>query len=74
MMKHIKFKHILSIFLTVVMLAACITCLVLPAYAAEVSVQNGTGTRGDIHVDTTLAYRAKVNGEFTGFPWLCLHI
>ena len=37
--------------------------------SSEVSVQNGTGTRNAIAVSSSLAYRAKVNGEFTGFAY-----
>lgn len=66
-MKFMKTKHILSLVLAIIMLATCITCLILPTYAGEISVQNGTGSREAIRVEGVLAYRAKVNGEFTSF-------
>lgn len=66
-MKMIRFKRALTVLLSAVMLAACATGLILPTYAGEVSVQNGTGTRGAVRVSDTYAYRAKVNAEFTGF-------
>ena len=69
MKKRFAFAKILPLLLAVFMMAACIPPLILPAYAAEVSVMNGTGAREALRVETTFAYRAKVNGEFTGFSF-----
>ncbi len=66
-MKSIHMKRFLSAFLAVVMLLSCITCLTFTTSAEEVSVQNGTGSRGAVRIDGYYAYRAKVNGEFTAF-------
>ncbi len=66
-MKTLYFKKTLSVLIAVLMLAACAAGLILPTYAGEVSVQNGTGNRGAVRVSATYAYRAKVNAEFTGF-------
>ena len=64
-MKAKSVKNTLSILLTILMLAACAAGLILPTVAAEVSVQNGTGSRGAAEVAGYYAYRAIVNGEFT---------
>ena len=69
MKKRFAFAKILPLLLAVLIIAACIPPLILPAYAAEVSVMNGTGAREALRVETTFAYRAKVNGEFTGFSF-----
>ena len=68
-MKRRFLKNTLSILLAVLMLAVCAVGLILPASAAEVSVQNGTGSRGAARVSSSYAYRAKVNGEFTAFSF-----
>ncbi|MBQ7911575.1 MAG: PT domain-containing protein [Clostridia bacterium] len=68
-MKKYSVKRVLTAVLAALMLATCAVGLVLPASAAEVSVQNGTGTRGAVSVSTSYAYRAKVNGEFTAFSF-----
>ena len=49
-MKHVNVKRILTAILAVVLLASCGACLVLPSAAAEVSVLNGTGSRGAVEV------------------------
>ncbi len=64
-----NFNRALSLLLCALMFAACASVLVVPAYADEVSVQNGTGTRGAARVASSYAYRAKVNGEFTAFSF-----
>ncbi len=66
-MKRNNFKRIISLLLCALMLTACMAGLILPTHAADVSVQNGTGSRGAVRVSETYAYRAKVNAEFTGF-------
>ena len=68
-MKHISFKRALAVLLATLMLATCAVGLILPSAAAEVSVQNGTGSRGAVRVGNSYAYRAKVNGEFTAFSF-----
>ena len=62
-------KRVLSCFLGLILLLSCMTCLILPSSAAEVSVLNGTGARGAAQVTGYYAYRAKVNGEFTAFSY-----
>ena len=66
-MKNIPLKRMLTVVLAAVMLASCAVCLILPASAADISVQNGTGSRGAVNVGESYAYRAIVNGEFTAF-------
>ena len=66
-MKRNQMKRILTIVLAAVMLASCAAVLILPSAAAEVSVLNGTGSRGAVGVSGYYAYRAIVNGEFTAF-------
>ena len=68
-MKAMRFKQICTALLAALMLAACAVGLILPSSAAEVSVQNGTGTRGAVAVNGYYAYRAIVNGEFTAFSF-----
>ena len=68
-MKFNRTKRIVTVLLAVVMLASCAAGLILPTAAADVSVQNGTGSRGAVRVGTTYAYRAIVNGEFTAFSF-----
>ena len=70
MKKHTLFSIITSLLLGTLVLAACMATTVLPAAAQEISVMNGTGgTSNPIRVETDFAYRAKVNGEFTGFSF-----
>ena len=64
-----RLQRLLAILLAVLMLATCAVGLILPASAAEVSVQNGTGSRGAARVGSSYAYRAIVNGEFTAFSF-----
>ena len=66
-MKNFWMKRILTVVLAAAMLASCAVGLILPAFAAEVSVLNGTGSRGAAEVTGYYAYRAIVNGEFTAF-------
>ena len=66
-MKHASLKRALTVLLAALMLATCAVGLIIPASAAEVSVQNGTGTRNAVRAGMYYAYRAKVNGEFTAF-------
>ena len=66
-MEHSILAKLLPFALAILMLATFIPLTVLPAQAADVSVQNGTGTRGAVRVESTFAYRAIVNAEFTGF-------
>ena len=68
-MKRNQMKRILTIVLAAVMLASCAAVLILPSAAAEVSVLNGTGSRGAVGVSGYYAYRAIVNGEFTAFSF-----
>ncbi len=69
-MKRSRIFSLVSLLLCVLMLAACVSLLILPASAQEISVMNGTGgTRNAVRVNTTYAYRAKVNAEFTGFSF-----
>ncbi len=69
MKKRIPFTKPLPLLLAVIMLAACLSAAIVPAHAEEVPVMNGSGTRNPIRVETTFAYRAKVNAEFTGFSF-----
>ena len=66
-MKQNRIRRIVTVLLAVVMLASCAAVLILPSAAAEVSVLNGTGSRGAVGVSGYYAYRAIVNGEFTAF-------
>ena len=69
-MRQTKIKHILSLLLTAATLLTIGSVLTLPTAAAtEVSVQNGTGSSTAVQISEYLAYRAKVNGEFTGFAY-----
>ena len=68
-MKHNRTKRILTALLAAVMLLSCASCLILTSAAAEVSVLNGTGSRGAVEVTGYYAYRAIVNGEFTAFSF-----
>ena len=70
MQKRFPIAKFLPVLLAVLMLAACLTSLILPVSAVEVSVMKGSGgTRTPLRVETTFAYRAKVNGEFTAFSY-----
>ena len=54
--------------LCVLILVTCVFALMIPASAAaEVSVLNGTGSRGAVEVTGYYAYRTIVNGEFSAF-------
>ena len=68
-MKHVNLTRILTAVMAAVMLASCAVCLILPTAAADISVQNGTGSRGAVRVSESYAYRAIVNGEFTAFSF-----
>ena len=66
-MKHPLLARLLPLLLALLMVASTVTLMIVPAFAQNVPVQNGSGTRGAARVETTYAYRAIVNGEFTGF-------
>lgn len=66
-MKHPLPARILPLVLALLLLVSCLPLMIVPAHAQGVSIQNGTGSRGAVRVETTFAYRAKVNAEFTGF-------
>ncbi len=66
-MKMHHLQRYVSVLLAVLLLAATAVGLILPASAADISVQNGTGSRGAVRVGDSYAYRAIVNGEFTAF-------
>ena len=69
-MKYHQFKKLLTGALACLMIFAVGAALILPSTATtEVSVQNGTGSSAAIQAASSLAYRAKVNGEFTGFAY-----
>ncbi len=68
-MKRSLLSRLTPLLLCAVMLASCVTLLILPASAQEISVMNGSGTRNPVRVETTYAYRAKVNAEFSGFSF-----
>ena len=69
-MKHMPIKRLLSLLLAATTLLTLGSALALPtAASSEVSVQNGTGSPGAIPFSSPFAYRAKVNGEFTGFAY-----
>ena len=69
-MQKVKIKRFLTLLLATATLLTLGSALVFPTAAAtEVSVQNGTGSYGAIQASSSLAYRAKVNGEFTGFAF-----
>ncbi len=60
-------KRALALLLGILLVASSVV-VVLPVSAeTEVSIQNGTGSRGPLRVGRTLSYRAIVNGSFTGF-------
>ena len=66
-MKHPLLTKLLPLILAVFMLASCVTLMMFPAHAEDVSIQNGTGSRGAVRITETFAYRAIVNADFTGF-------
>ena len=69
-MKRSRLFSLVPLLLCVMMLAGSVSLLIMPAAAQEISVMNGTGgTRNPVRVETTFAYRAKVNAEFTGFSF-----
>ena len=62
-------KRLLSILLSVLMVASTVA-MMFPAVlsgAEDVSIQNGTGSRGPLECAPDVGYRAIVNGPFTGF-------
>ena len=65
-MKHSALQRFLSLILCVLLLGASFVWIT-PAHAADVSIQNGTGSREPIRVGKTYSYRAILNGSFTGF-------
>ena len=65
-MKRNYYKRLRALLLCAVMVLA-VFAAVIPASAADVSIQNGSGNREPIRVGKTFSYRAIVNGEFTGF-------
>ena len=65
-MKRNYYKRLMALLLCAVMVAS-VFAAVIPASAADVSIQNGSGNREPIRVGKTYSYRAIVNGEFTGF-------
>ena len=68
-MKSSTFRRLLAMLLCLLMVGS-IFSMVIPVSAAEdVSVQNGSGSREPIRVGKTYSYRAKINGEFTGFGY-----
>ncbi len=63
-------KRMLTVLLCITMLAGALAVpLGIWAAGGEVSIQNGSGTRGAVQVSDSLAYRAKVNGAFTAFSF-----
>ncbi len=65
-------KRILALILCALMLAGTLAVLApLSAYAAEtdVSIQNGTGSRGAHSITGPLGYRVNITTEFTGFAF-----
>ncbi len=69
-MKMNHLQRLLSALLAVLMPTTCAIGLILPASAVEVSVLNGTGSRGAVVVSGYYAYRAVVGGEFTAFSFV----
>ena len=65
-MKRNHYKRLLALLLCTVMVAS-VFAAIIPAVAADVNIQNGTGSREPIRVGKTFSYRAIVGGEFTGF-------
>ena len=65
-MKFMKTKRLLALALSVLMVITTFAAII-PVSAADVTIQNGTGSREPIRVGKTFSYRAIVNGEFTGF-------
>ena len=71
-MKPTVTKSAMALLLAIFIAATVFMALVVTAISAEtvdISVQNGTGSYGAIQVSSSLAYRAKVNGEFSGFAY-----
>ncbi len=64
-----RISRILALVLACVMLIGLFPATVLSVGAEEVSIQNGTGSRGPVRVGKTLSYRAIVNTSFTGFAF-----
>ncbi len=69
-MKKSRIKRLLTLLLAIVTLLNLGSAMIFSTAAAtEVSVQNGTGTNTAVQASEYLAYRAKVNGEFSGFAY-----
>ncbi|MBQ9779947.1 MAG: hypothetical protein IJW00_03280 [Clostridia bacterium] len=66
-MKKSNLKRLLALLLCLLMVGTTFSLLVIPTFAEDVTVQNGTGSREPVRVGKTYSYRAIVNGEFTGF-------
>ena len=67
-MKKQRLKTLACLLVTLILLASIATMSVFLAHASvDVSVQNGSGSRGAVEVTGYYAYRAIVNGEFTAF-------
>ena len=66
-MKFMKTKRLLALALSVLMVVTTFAAIIPVSAAADVSIQNGTGSREPLRVGKTFSYRAMVNGEFTGF-------
>ena len=75
-MKRTRLKKVLAVILaalTLLTATATLTALAVSAVstttATDYSVQNGTGTRVAVMASPSLSYRAKVQGEFSGFAF-----
>ncbi len=64
--------------ITTILLSLCVLLGVMAAFplgfsaaaeAADISIQNGTGSRSPVRVGKTLSYRAMVNGTFDAFSF-----
>ncbi len=63
-------KRLLSIALATVTVALLVVgALCLPVAAQDVSIQNGTGTRGAHSITGDFGYRVNITTEFTGFGY-----
>ena len=66
-------KRFLSVLLSALMIMSAMTLtltMLIPVFTAgadDVSIQNGTGSRGPAEVTETLGYRAIINEPFTAF-------
>ena len=66
-MRNTLCKKICTALLAALMLTTCVSGLILPSAAKDVSVSNGTGTREAQFITGDTAYRVKINSPFTGF-------